>query len=162
MILGQDDEPNIQNNVKVISRKPADFSLRVVPDETDLVVKIVPFPGEVGPQGETGTTGPRGLQGIQGVQGVQGIQGPIGNTGPQGPQGTQGIKGDKGDIGGVYSHNQTAVASVWTINHNLGFNPAVSVVDSAGTSVEAETWYTNINTLEVRFANGISGKAYLS
>jgi hypothetical protein len=98
----------------------------------DPVISIVPAPGK------------RGVDGIRGPQGIQGIQGP------------------KGDIGGVYEHNQTAVSNVWTVIHNLGFHPNVAVVDSAGTSIEAETWYNNINTLEIRFNIGISGKAYLS
>jgi hypothetical protein len=38
-------------------------------------IKIVPFPGAVGPQG------PRGLQGIQGEQGLTGPMGPQGPTG---------------------------------------------------------------------------------
>lgn len=98
-------------------------------------VKVVTSPGKKGDQGE------------QGIQGIQGIQGE---------------KGDKGDIGGVYEHNQTAVSSVWTINHDLGYNPNVTIVDSGGSVIEAELWYNNFNSLEVRLSHGMSGKAYLS
>ena len=47
-------------------------------------VKIVPFPGSIGP---TGPTGP------------QGIQGETGLTGPIGPEGPQGIQGETGPAG---------------------------------------------------------------
>jgi hypothetical protein len=70
--------------------------------------------------------------------------------------------GQKGDSGGFYEHSQSAVSTVWTINHYLGFNPNVTVMDSANTIVEAEIWYNNTNSLEIRFSHGISGKAYLS
>lgn len=99
------------------------------------VVTVIPSPGKRGDQGEVG---------------------------PRGPQGIQGPKGDKGDIGGVYEHNQSAVASTWYVNHNLGYNPNVTVLDSAANHIEAEIWYNNVNSLEIRFSVGISGKAYLS
>jgi hypothetical protein len=35
-------------------------------------------------------------------------------------------------------------------------------MDSGGSIVEAELWYNNTNSLEVRLSHGISGKAYLS
>lgn len=98
-------------------------------------VKVVTSPGKKGDKGD------------QGIQGIQGIQGE---------------KGDKGDIGGVYEHNQSAVSDVWVINHNLGYNPNVTIMDSGGSQVEAELWYNNLNSLEVRFSHGMSGKAYLS
>jgi hypothetical protein len=45
-------------------------------------VKIVPFPGVLGP---TGPQGPRGYQGETGLTGSQGSTGPQGATGPTGP-----------------------------------------------------------------------------
>jgi hypothetical protein len=48
------------------------------------------------------------------------------------------------------------------INHNLGFKPNVTVVDSAGTIYEGEITYTNPNSLTVSFSAAFSGKAYLS
>jgi len=72
------------------------------------------------------------------------------------------LPGRKGDSGGFYEHNQSAVADVWSITHNLGFNPNVTVIDSGESIVEAEICYNNTNSLEIRFSHGISGKAYLS
>lgn len=50
-------------------------------------IKIVPFPGAVGPQGPTGATGPAGATGPQGPAGPTGATGATGATGPQGPAG---------------------------------------------------------------------------
>jgi hypothetical protein len=62
----------------------------------------------------------------------------------------------------AYEHTQGAVSSSWVINHNLGFKPNVTVVDSAGTIYEGEITYTNSNSLTVSFSQAFSGKAYLS
>jgi hypothetical protein len=116
-----------------------------------------------------------GAQGTQGVTGPQGIQG---TTGTQGPSGTNGIDGatlnstddlPEGTtnkyftVGRVsYEHTQGSVSNSWTINHNLGFQPNVTVVDSAGTIYEGEIAYTNTNSLTVTFSSAFSGMAYLS
>jgi hypothetical protein len=62
----------------------------------------------------------------------------------------------------AYEHTQGAVSNSWVINHNLGFKPNVTVVDSAGTIYEGEITYTNSNSLTVSFSQAFSGKAYLS
>jgi hypothetical protein len=61
-----------------------------------------------------------------------------------------------------YEHTQGAVSNSWVINHNLGFQPNVTVVDSAGTIYEGEIAYTNTNSLTVTFSSAFSGMAYLS
>lgn len=124
---------NIEVKIVPIS-VPANISIISDPNIPS-VVSVVPSPG------------PQGASGIPG------------QTGPQGPQGIQGLKGD---IGGVYTHNQSAVSTSWIVNHNLGFNPSVAIVDSGGTSIEADIWYNNTNSLEIILSVGISGKAYLS
>ena len=61
-----------------------------------------------------------------------------------------------------YEHTQGSVSNSWVINHNLGFQPNVTVVDSAGTIYEGEIAYTNTNSLTVTFSSAFSGIAYLS
>lgn len=122
--------------------------------------------------GTQGTQGVRGAQGTQGVQGTQGLTGAgtQGTQGTQGALGTQGVQGTKGDPGTVeniasfvsYEYTQGSASNSWTINHNLGFKPNVTVVDSAGNIVEGEITYTNSNSLTVSFAASFSGYAYLS
>lgn len=120
--------------------------------------------GTQGIQGSRGTQGTQGLQGTTGI-GVQGTQGAVGPGG--GAQGTQGIQGPAGSIGDITAlialeHTQGSASSSWTINHNLGFYPNVTVVDSGGSIVEGEISYTNSNSLTVTFSSAFSGKAYLS
>lgn len=126
---------NSSIEVKVVPiNTPAKINIVADPNVAD-VVTVIPSPGK------RGDVGPQGIQGIQGIQGQ---------------------KGDKGDIGGVYTHNQSALSPTWYVAHNLGYNPNVTVVDSAGTHLEADIWYNNLNSLEIRFSIGVSGKAYLS
>lgn len=141
-----------------------------------------------GADGAQGTQGVRGAQGTQGVQGTTGIgtQGTQGATGAgtQGVQGTEGLQGPAGiggaDVGNTddvpegaenkyftvervsFEHTQGSASNSWVINHNLGFKPNVTVVDSAGNIVEGEITYTNSNSLTVSFQASFSGYAYLS
>ena len=138
--------------------------------------------GAQGTQGVTGAQGTRGTQGVQGTvgAGTQGVQGTLG-TGIQGTQGTAGLQGISGaaldntddltegttnkyfTVGRVsYDHMQGAASSSWSITHNLGFKPNVTVIDSAGNIVEGEIAYTNSNSLTVSFQSAFSGNAYLS
>ena len=139
--------------------------------------------GGSGAQGTQGVRGAQGVQGVQGTIGIQGVQGRLG-TGTQGTQGTAGLQGASG-IGGAaidntddvtegttnkyftvgrvsYDHMQGAASSSWSITHNLGFKPNVTVIDSAGNIVEGEIAYTNSNSLTVSFQSAFSGNAYLS
>lgn len=138
--------------------------------------------GGSGAQGTQGVRGAQGTQGVQGTQGIgiQGVQGRLG-TGTQGTQGTAGLQGISGaaldntddltegttnkyfTVGRVsYDHMQGAASSSWSITHNLGFKPNVTVIDSAGNIVEGEIAYTNSNSLTVSFQSAFSGNAYLS
>src|SRR6478736_3144164 len=51
-----------------------------------------------------------------------------------------------------YTHNQSSVASTWTVVHNLGKFPAVEVVDSGGTVLIPTVTFVDPNTLTVSFA----------
>jgi hypothetical protein len=57
---------------------------------------------------------------------------------------------------------QSVPNNVWTIAHNLGFYPNVSVVDSSGNSVEGDIKYLDLNTVQISFIGGFAGDAYLS
>lgn len=109
--------------------------------ETVVALEVI---GEVGPQGP---------------QGSQGLTGP---TGPQGPQGETGPPGPAGVDSGSYRHVQSVPAATWTIQHNLGYRPAVSVEDSAGTVVYGEINYTDENNLTLTFRAPFGGAANLS
>ena len=61
-----------------------------------------------------------------------------------------------------FVHTQTATSDTWVVNHNLGFYPNVTVIDSAGTTVVGEIEYVNTNKLTIKFSAAFSGKAYCS
>ena len=61
-----------------------------------------------------------------------------------------------------YVHDQGTASNVWTINHNLGKYPSITVFDSAGTQVEGEVVFTDLNNLTITFNGGFSGTATLN
>lgn len=95
--------------------------------------------------------------GAQGIQGPQGVQGPVG---PQGPQGIQGLPGQATNI--YFTFEQQFDSNLWTINHNLGYRPAVTVKRYDKITIEGEIDYTDANTLTISFSAPVSGYAYLS
>jgi hypothetical protein len=62
----------------------------------------------------------------------------------------------------VYVHSQNTPSTSWEIDHNLGFFPNVTVVDSGETQVEGSVIYNNINRVTIEFSTAFAGKAYLS
>lgn len=64
--------------------------------------------------------------------------------------------------GASYVHNQSVSASTWTISHNLGFFPSVSVVDSGGNMVIGDVLYITENQVSISFSAAFGGKAYFS
>lgn len=107
-------------------------------------------------------------------------------TGPQGPQGIQGETGAGIAAGGTYgqvltkassnnfetiwantqatsyAHGQTSTSSLWSIDHNLGYNPAVTIKDNYGNLIEGYITYTSTSSLTIEFSSAVSGYAYLS
>jgi len=65
-------------------------------------------------------------------------------------------------ISGSYAHTQSVSSATWTITHNLGYRPAVSVVDSGGNHVIGDVNYVSVNALTVSFSAPFGGSAYLS
>ena len=79
-----------------------------------------------------------------------------------------GVSGGGGGSGGgtqvlSFVHNQSTVAATWTVNHNLGWYPNVTVLDSAGgTVVEGDVAHLTTNQLRLTFSGAFTGQAYLS
>lgn len=61
-----------------------------------------------------------------------------------------------------HTHTQDAAATVWVVNHDMGKNPSVSVVDTAGQEMMGEVRYGDLNNLTITFSHLVSGKAYLN
>jgi hypothetical protein len=88
----------------------------------------------------------------------------LASKGDPGPQGDQGPPGASGSAPQAFVHTQGTSSSVWTINHNLGYNPAgIYVKDSAGTEHEpADVEHIDENTTVLHFSFPFGGIARLS
>lgn len=61
-----------------------------------------------------------------------------------------------------YTHNQNSVSDTWSVTHNLGKKPSVTVVDSADTVLYGAVSYTDDNSLTITLSAPTSGKAYMN
>lgn len=61
----------------------------------------------------------------------------------------------------TYTHQQVNPSDIWTIVHNMGRYPNVTVTDSANTVVTGDIAYINVNVIHISFASAFSGMAYL-
>lgn len=73
-----------------------------------------------------------------------------------------GPPGPPGAAGSSMSFTQSTPQATWTIAHNMGFYPAVSIIDDLGNLVLAPITYLSINTVQIAFTRPFSGTAYLS
>lgn len=81
----------------------------------------------------------------------------VGLPGPPGPVGPPGDGSDK-----HYEHTQSTPSAVWTIVHNLGKKPAVTVIDSGGNEWQTAVEHVSANQCVVRFSAPFSGVAFLN
>ena len=58
--------------------------------------------------------------------------------------------------------NQVVPATTWTITHNLGKFPSITVIDSGNTVVNGEYTYIDNNKIVLEFSAAFAGKAYLN
>jgi hypothetical protein len=90
-----------------------------------------------------------------------GTPGPKG-TGEPGPPGRQGEPGPAG-TDQAYTHNQIIPSATWNVEHTLTKpRPSVTVVDSAGTTVEGEIQFVSDTRITISFTAPFAGYAYLN
>jgi hypothetical protein len=71
--------------------------------------------------------------------------------------------GGTGGAAFAYTHDQPLASTTWTVAHNLGGYPAVTVTDDNGERTEgAAVTYVDGNNITIRFGRPFSGHAYLS
>lgn len=61
-----------------------------------------------------------------------------------------------------YHHVQAMPSTQWTVNHNLGKYPSVSVVDSGGAGVLGEIRYVSMQQCILTFSAAFSGEAFFN
>jgi hypothetical protein len=89
-----------------------------------------------------------------------GIPGRPGDTGPPGPPGPPGEPGLGVDL--HHLHTQGTPAAVWTVQHDLGKWPAVTVTDTAGSELIANVHHIDQDNLTITFAAATSGRAFMN
>lgn len=85
--------------------------------------------------------------------GVEGPQGPPG-TGVMGPQGPPGPAG-----GSRHTHVQSTPSATWTVAHNLGAKPLVTVLSPGGVEVIAQVLHLSVNVTQIFFDSPATGSA---
>jgi hypothetical protein len=81
----------------------------------------------------------------------------------RGPAGEPGAAGPAGSPGDCHAtHLQPLAADTWQVVHNLDKRPSVTVVDSAGDTVEGDVTYLDSNRLSIHFSAAFSGSAFLN
>jgi hypothetical protein len=63
---------------------------------------------------------------------------------------------------GGYDHVQSSPSATWTINHNLGYRPAVSLLSAGGVEMIAEIVHTSANQVVATFKQAVAGRARLA
>ena len=66
-----------------------------------------------------------------------------------------------GSGGGVtaYEHTQSAAATLWTINHNLGRKPIIALFSVGGVEIVADIVHASLNQAQVNFNVATAGTA---
>lgn len=62
----------------------------------------------------------------------------------------------------TYIHDQLLPSNTWTVIHNLGKYPAVTVTDSSGNTVVGDIKYESLNKVTISFTSAFAGKAFLN
>jgi len=124
--------------------------------------------GTPGPEGPPGPPGPQGPPGSGGGTGTDEVW-----VGPDDPIAAHptielwvdsDASGGGGGTGGPlsYVHTQGTVSATWMVEHNLGWFPNVTVIDSAGSTVEGDIAHLGNDSLTISFSGAFTGTAYLS
>lgn len=69
---------------------------------------------------------------------------------------------DNIDSDKTFVFEQATPSNEWTAVHNLNKNPSITVIDSAGTVVEGDYEYIDVNTVKLYFSGAFAGKAYFN
>ncbi|HZY07704.1 MAG TPA: hypothetical protein VFE69_08165 [Ilumatobacteraceae bacterium] len=129
-------------------------------------------PLSVGTPGPEGPPGPQGPPGTGGGTGTGTDEVWVGPDDPIAAHPTIELWVDSDDSSGgggggtvgtlSYVHTQPTVSATWMVEHHLGWFPNVTVIDSAGSTVEGDVAHIDNATLTISFSGAFSGTAYLS
>lgn len=69
------------------------------------------------------------------------------------------VSGGGGGGSATFTHSQSSASSTWTVSHNLGYRPDVSITSLGGILVDAEVNHLSNNQLQIIFDIPFSGYA---
>lgn len=73
-----------------------------------------------------------------------------------------GPQGAPGQAQNTFTFEQLTPTSIWTIDHNLGFWPKVSIYDTSGREAEGSITNPSLSRTTITFSAAFAGKARLS
>lgn len=71
-----------------------------------------------------------------------------------------GIQGPNGATSASFTHTQSIALAIWTVPHNLGRFPSVTVVNNLNQRIEPDVEYIDANTVRITHAAAQIGKVY--
>ena len=71
----------------------------------------------------------------------------------------QGPQGPAGPAGASYIHTQASAASTWAINHNLGFQPDITLFSAGGVVFDGQIIHLNNNQAQAVLDTATTGTA---
>lgn len=83
-------------------------------------------------------------------------------SGPTGPQGEPGAPGAPGAMALGVTYTQSDAAAIWTVPHNLGRYPGVTVTDHLGNVISADVSYVDSNIVRITHGMALTGTVYLN
>lgn len=71
----------------------------------------------------------------------------------------RGPQGVPGAAMATYTHTQAIALAVWTVPHNLGRYPAITVTDNLGNQVHPDVTYVDGNVVQITHGLPLVGRA---
>lgn len=99
------------------------------------------------------------------AQGSKGEQGPPGPPGPSVADSVEWANVTNKPLSypsTSYNHQQIAPSAIWTVIHNLGKYPSVTIADSGGNTVVGDVKHESLNKVVISFTAAFAGKAFLN
>lgn len=75
---------------------------------------------------------------------------------------TSGVQGPPGPPAPSFTYVHGGPSDVWTVAHNLGFRPAVSIITVGGLEMMGNVQHLSENTLQITFTQNVAGTARLN
>ena len=76
------------------------------------------------------------------------------------PDHALGAGGGGGPGADYFEHTQGSASALWTVNHNLGREPSVSVKTVGGVEIVPSVTHQSVNQTQIAFSAATAGRAY--